>query len=898
MTRFAASASVNHVEDDSAQTPNAGPQLLRVMGVPKSLVALICVALGFCAARWLVDVSSVVWLGVALGALSVCGATRGWVCKGALAVATLALAGGWFTLRVMEEPADGLALLMSSDPLAEPAIMSVQGVIEDWPQDAQRASGAFGRFDRDGARSVMTVRAWRVEGDEHEPTRRVSGRLTIRVGCAASELPEWVRPGGNVRVTGKGTGIREAMNPGEPAWRLLARQEGKAGTLTVESPELIEACGPRGLGERAASWWYGALGKIRTSAFKALPTITLGEQQELGDTPPVAGTAGSDSRVQARALLGAMLFGERTGEAGEAVNEAFMRLGLLHLVAISGFNLAVMGGVALFLFRLGGDRGWIEPAALALLVILYMIVLPAQAPIIRSGLMVLVLLGLEATGRRYHTLSTLGWIAAALLAWRPLDLFSPGFQLSFGIVGVLMSMGEHVRARMFGVPIKGLVRETVAPGRRKWWGPLLWHGAQRAGKHLVQAHIATSFLAWAVALPIIAMHTGLVSPLAAVTSLIVLPLTVVLMWAGYAGLLLGLLLSLVGIEAKFVSVGLECAAQLLVDVVMWMDRWPGVVWRVPEVSSAWCIGTVCAVLYVLWRGHARDVLTWVCVVVVTLWTSAEVWGRVWWNAREPFRMDTLAVGDGTCHLLRSRGEAMLWDCGSLWLGVGEKLVPRGVRALGGRRVETVLITHAHIDHFSGVLDVIEPLGVKRVVISGAMARAAERSEADSPLGVLIRGLASSGVEVRVVSAGDALRVGSATIDIVWPPADGSFRDPNDASLVGRVSTMTGGGERRVLLMGDASREAVPRLLTMENAAERLHAHSMELPHHGAFLEAKAELVTLVDPAVVVQSTGRRRAEDGRWRPTLAGRQTFITARDGAIEVRLREDGTVQASTIR
>src|SRR5205823_4667612 len=97
------------------------------------------------------------------------------------------------------------------------------------------------------------------------------------------------------------------------------------------------------------------------------------------------------------------------------------------------------------------------PAAVAVLVALYMLVLPAQAPILRAGILVLVLLIADASGRRYDRATLLGWIALALLIIRPLDAWSLGFQLSFGIVAALLLLGDTVHHRLWGVPILGLV---------------------------------------------------------------------------------------------------------------------------------------------------------------------------------------------------------------------------------------------------------------------------------------------------------------------------------------------------------------------------------------------------------------------------------------------------------
>src|SRR5438045_412717 len=191
-----------------------------------------------------------------------------------------------------------------------------------------------------------------------------------------------------------------------------------------------------------------------------------------------------------------MLIGER--EPGlDGVETAFRRLGLLHLVAISGFNLAIVAGLVLFFLRLGPDRGRLEPVIVAVLILLYMLVVPGESPILRSGLMVLAFLAAEASGRRYDRLTLLGWIAVALVLYRPLDLFNLGFQLSFGIVAVLLWLGDHFHRRLFGIEIKGLIRQRPGGTRAiasRWL-------ADR-GKIALSA----SLLAWAAAAPIIVYH--------------------------------------------------------------------------------------------------------------------------------------------------------------------------------------------------------------------------------------------------------------------------------------------------------------------------------------------------------------------------------------------------------
>lgn len=861
-----------------------------------ALAAFACAAAGLVLAReLLIDPDSPLaraapilthsstWFGLALGMLIVGALARGWACRAALGAACLLVASGWFVARIGETPASSLLHQLDRDPLAEPVMMTLHGVVEGWPEEVRGGRGAMGDLARGEPSTRFMLRVCEAKRDDGVRVR-TTGKVMVRVLLPIEELPRSVEPGAALRVTGRVEPVRGAMNPGELEWDLLARQENRAGTITLPSVDLI---GPSAISdrfERVRAWGDGVLGAMRRGAVRSLAAST-------GASADGARGA-SEADARARALLGAMLLGERSRDLDD-VNHAFARQGLLHLVAISGFNLAVMGGVALVLVRLGGDRGWIEPVAIGVLVALYLLILPAEASIVRSGVMMLTLMLVEATGRRYDAANLMGWIGIGVLAWRPMDLWSPGFQLSFAIVAALLLFGSTMRERLFGVTIRGVLKTPVEAGPVRWWRPSRWKPLGRSIIELLKTHAAASILAWTVAAPIIAWHSGVLSPLAPLTSLVVLPLSVVVLWVGYAVLFIAAVAPSLG---ETLSGVLTFLGSALGDIVMRLDAIPGTAVHMPSMSWVWAWCMVGAIVLILAKGHRRSIATWGLVGLMTVWTLTEVSLTPRLRSSCVLRIDTLSVGDGTCHLLRTPSESMLWDCGSLATGVGERMIPRAVRTLGAGKVETVLITHAHLDHFAGLPDVVEPLGVKRVLISNQMERLVAGNP-ESGAAVLLARLRDRGVEIRTVAPGTSMAVGGVRCEILWPPIDRDFRDTNDASLVAMLHVPSGPGKEgpsftRVLLTGDISRQAVPELLpdisTPEGRqrASDLHADVMELPHHGAFLEAKAELLRIVNPRVVVQSTGAVRARDQRWNSSREGREWYITARDGAAYVEI------------
>lgn len=822
---------------------------------PAALRATLAFVL-FATGQWLalglwragLSIPSAAWFGLALLALAAGVWRGGRTQSAALGVAVLLLAGGRFGQQILEPDARSLAAALPSG--AGPgAIVTLEGVVLERAREV-RPAGALAEFVVRGASAGFPLRAARfVVGEEARATGGVV-RVTVRGGW-----PE-VRPGEWVRVTGVARCIEGPANPGEGDHRLWARQAGIAGDLEVASPALIEpAPAARTVGAKLERWWLAGRGWLRARAGAVLS----------GEGGP------------GRATMGALLLGVSDADTTE-VRGAFARQGLAHVLAISGFHLAVMAGAALFAVRLTGDRGRLEPLLVAALVLAYLAILPARAPILRAGAIVLVWLASEALGRRYERRALLAWVAIGVLVVRPMDLFSLGYQLTFGVTAALVWFGERVHERMFP-PRLEFRHEPPDMLERRWW----LDGATRL--------VSASVLCWLVATPLVAWATGIVSPTAVLATVVVVPVVTVLLWAGYVALVLGIAAPPAGATASSVIDGI---AGWLEGLVAFLDGLPGTTVYVPRLSLALTAALTVLSLWWLVRGRLRSAGTWAATVLVLGWLVLALAGSGRARQGVVLRIDTLAVGDGTCHLVRSGRSALLWDCGSLSPSIGLRLVPRALRELGAWRVPDVVLTHPNFDHYSGLPDVMAQLGVERVWVPPAFFGRVERDPHGAAAECLER-VRSRGVEVRALAAGDSLHVGPVAAEVLSPPRDALFAGDNDHSLVARLEARTSGGARRALLCGDIQREAMA--LLMAPGAD-LRADVLELPHHGSVHPVALGFVAAVDPRVVLQSTGPSRAAEIRWNELREGRSWWMTAEDGAAWVEIRSDGAIVSGSMR
>lgn len=805
-------------------------------------------------ALWERDVVAPAWAWACAAALLAAAALplRGRWCATALVLAMLAGGAAWMTARTLEVPRD--ALLHHLDP-SQPKPMTVEGVVADSPRAWRGPSGALAAFSRlaqPGWSFDLLVRA-RLD-DPRSP--RVNGR--VRVLVPGSDRPP-VQPGDRVRITAIWSPPDPPLNPGMPEWRLRSASAGSCGTAVVSDATLIVATGrARGIdGLRGA--WARAVGALRARASSALPDESAGP------------------------LARALLLGAR--EHDDEVSEAFARQGVAHVLAISGFHLAVLAGAALFAVRLFGDRGAFEPLAVAAFVGLYVLIVPAEAPVVRAAWMVAALLVGEACGRQHHRLGLLAWVAVLLLLREPMDLWSLGYQLSVGLTAVLLWLARRTSDRLFPSAAAADRYERPDVLSPAWWADGM------------RGLVSSSVLCWAVSLPWLGYTVGVVAPAAALTTVLITPLVTLMLWIGALVLAVGVLAPGVGAAA---SAPLAWLGGMIAGAVRWLDDLPGTSLAVPRLSSLLTIAWTAWLLALFARNPRTDAtphppgtpqrgtptmplgLLRCTLLVLACWTGAELLApRL---AGPDLRLDAFAVGDGTCHVLRSGGDTVVWDCGSLRAGIGRAELPRAMAAVGVRRADTIVLSHANFDHYSAVLDVAPRLGVRRVIVHPTFLDAATRSP-DGPAAFLLAQLDRIRVRVDTIERGDQLRIGRCTATILNPPPAGAplpaaaRAEVNDQSLVASVRTPRGW---RLVLTGDIQ---APAISALPARGAELRADVLELPHHGSFNEASAALLRQLAPAVVVQSTGPARAADPRWNVerrvhAARGGMWFVTSRNG------------------
>lgn len=163
-------------------------------------------------------------------------------------------------------------------------------------------------------------------------------------------------------------------------------------------------------------------------------------------------------------LLAGILLGQDNNIPAD-LQQAFKNTGTAHIIAISGFNIAIIAAIFVTLFsRFFGKR---NGAILAVVgIVLYTLLVGASASVVRAAIMGTLSIIAGQFGRRNLALNTLAFVAMVMALLNPFVLWDVGFQLSFaatlGLVLYAQPMEDAVAGfltqRFPSMPVEKFVR--------------------------------------------------------------------------------------------------------------------------------------------------------------------------------------------------------------------------------------------------------------------------------------------------------------------------------------------------------------------------------------------------------------------------------------------------------
>jgi len=231
-------------------------------------------------------------------------------------------------------------------------------------------------------------------------------------------------------------------------------------------------------------------------------------------------------------LLAGILLGVDTGLPKD-LQQAFKDTGTAHIIAISGFNIAIIAGLFFTLFSrlLGQTRGSI----LAILgIAFYTFLVGADAAVVRAAIMGGLSLVVRQVGRRNDGMNALMLSAVIMSAFNPNIPWDVGFQLSF-----FATLGLILYAEPFqSWAVNTITRFTSVGTAQKIAAP-------------VSEYILLTLAAQLTTLPIMAYHFKRISLVSLIANPFILPVQPAVMIVGGIAVILSLIWLPLGAVAAF-----------------------------------------------------------------------------------------------------------------------------------------------------------------------------------------------------------------------------------------------------------------------------------------------------------------------------------------------------------
>jgi competence protein ComEC len=482
------------------------------------------------------------------------------------------------------------------------------------------------------------------------------------------------------------------------------------------------------------------------------------------------------------ALLTGILLGDDSG-IPPALKEAFSVTNTAHIIAISGFNIAVLIGVLTYVLRRPSHvlqaravnapttgfvtrafallTGHLTTLLIILFLILYTLLVGASASVVRACIMgSLVVIALDV-GRTSWAFNALAIAAFVMTLLNPYVLWDIGFQLSF-----LATLGLLIYAPRLQNRIEGWLKKRVDDAR-----------ARQIVEFFKDALIVT-LAAFVVTAPLIIVYFHRVSLIGFLTNFLVLPVQPAIMVLGGAATLLQMAANwlesisflnvVIGALAQVIAWGAYVCLQYTILVVQATAAIPFGSFQVTRIDAPLVIAFYAALFVGTRLGVKRATglflsRVWIAIALLALITMF-VWTTALASSDPRTRISFVAASGGDATFIRTANDQRILINGTrepstLLSFLGAELPP------WDRRLDVIIVTHLDDENLASLNAVLERYSVAQIVEPTQPARPGVSYPKWREL------IQSQQSEVIPALQGTKLRAGEATLQVVYPSAE-------------------------------------------------------------------------------------------------------------------------------
>ncbi|MCP3741323.1 DNA internalization-related competence protein ComEC/Rec2 [Rossellomorea sp. BNER] len=511
-------------------------------------------------------------------------------------------------------------------------------------------------------------------------------------------------------------------------------------------------------------------------------------------------------------LSQALIFGDRN-ELSEESLQAYQRLGVIHLLAISGLHVGFLFSLLYFLLvRLGMTKESTQTLLLILLPI-YVIITGASPPVIRAAGIVMIVILTKKLQWNWSLLDSLSLSFLVFLLINPQVLFNIGFQLSY-----IVSFSLMVSSSLLNIPYR------------------------------ILQLLCVTLISQIVSIPIILYHFFEFSIISLIVNLFYVPL--------FTFIILPLLLVSFLLQLTFPFVN-SLLFPVLTVLISKVDELSILLNKMPFITLV--LGRPADWLLMLYPGVIIltflqfELKKWMkgCFLIMSI-LSVHYFLPYLDSKGEIMFID---VGQGDCILivLPNREAVYMIDTGGAiqfeaedWekikntYSVGKDTIVPLLKSKGIRRIDKLLLTHSDMDHIGGAREIINEININQIIIS-------PNSNKKPEMELIVQEAHEKNIDLIEGRKGDEWETKSSHFFILYPEDD-KYEGNNDSLvLLGKF------GGKTWLFTGDLESDGEMELIRQY----QLIIDVLKVGHHGSNSSTTEAFLDELQPEIAIVSAGRK-----------------------------------------
>lgn len=517
------------------------------------------------------------------------------------------------------------------------------------------------------------------------------------------------------------------------------------------------------------------------------------------------------SLSQTGAIIEALLLGNRQ-RLDISTTRTLQESGLFHLFAISGAHIVIISYVLFILFRIIRIPTRASYLILIFVLVFFTFLVEGRPSVFRASLMASLFLLGKFIWKDVNLLNTLSLSAFLLLVYNPLNLYSLGFQLTFAATLSIILFYSKILKYFPKLPFR------------------------------TSEILALSLAAQIGVIPLILISFNRVTLFSFFLNIAALPLVGLIMTAGYMFL---------GMAFIFPSAAgmLASGLDFLITIFLFIARIPVhagfLSYRIPTPHFITVLVYYCLLLFILIPKKVKRqklILTSAFLITLIILITFPFSSRT-----NLLKVTFLDVGQGDAILVEFPGKVkMLIDGGGFPnsdFDVGEQVVSPVLWNKGIKKIDYLVLTHAHPDHFYGLHSIVN--NFKIIEFWEAYSPQDDQNYKD------FKASFSSSTIYRRVFKGIQKTINDVFVEILHPMKENFIVHSahNQQSVVVRIKYK----KLSFLLTGDIETKSEEKII---NSCQNLKSQILKSPHHGSRSSSSWPFLEAVSPDIVVITVGR------------------------------------------